>query len=205
MTLKAGGIVLCGGQSRRMGRPKAWLPMGRELLLQRVVRIVREVAQPVVVVAAPRQDLPPLPSEVQVVHDKREGRGPLEGLAAGLRRIQDLGADAAYLSSTDVPFLSAGFVEKVLSLLGESWIAVPLVGEQHHPLAGVYRTACLAAIDRLLAADRLRPIFLFDQVPTRLIGADELTGVDPALDSVRNVNSPEDYQLALRDFAAGRD
>ena len=55
------GIVLCGGQSKRMGKPKAWLPFGGELMLPRVVRILRTVVAPVVVVAAPDQDLPPLP------------------------------------------------------------------------------------------------------------------------------------------------
>ena len=59
-----GAIVLCGGMSRRMGRPKAWLPFGPdEVMLQRVVRLVREVVGPVVVVAAPEQELPMLPGE----------------------------------------------------------------------------------------------------------------------------------------------
>ena len=45
--MNVGGIVLCGGRSSRMGRPKAWLPFGDELMLPRVVRILREVVEPV--------------------------------------------------------------------------------------------------------------------------------------------------------------
>ena len=51
--MTSGAVVLCGGESRRMGRPKAWLPFGPELMLQRVVRLVGTVARPIVVVAAP--------------------------------------------------------------------------------------------------------------------------------------------------------
>ena len=47
-----GGIVLCGGQSRRMGRPKAWLPFAGETMLARVVRLLSEAVSPIVVVAS---------------------------------------------------------------------------------------------------------------------------------------------------------
>src|SRR6185312_15898389 len=96
--MSLGGIILCGGQSRRMGRPKAWLPFGGEVMLPRVVRLLGEVVAPVAVVAAPGQDLPPLPAGVDVVRDEEEGRGPLQGLAAGLAALAGR-ADAAYLSS----------------------------------------------------------------------------------------------------------
>src|SRR5207244_3557337 len=75
---RVGGIVLCGGQSKRMGRPKAWLPFGDEVMLPRVVRLLGEIVKPVVVVAAPGQDVPPLPADMSVVRDEEKGRGPLQ-------------------------------------------------------------------------------------------------------------------------------
>src|SRR5471030_81633 len=95
------GIVLCGGQSKRMGQPKAWLPIAGELMLPRVVRLLREVVTPIVVVAAPDQDVPPLPDDVQIVRDEKQDRGPLQGLAAGLAALQG-SVDAAFASSCDV-------------------------------------------------------------------------------------------------------
>lgn len=197
--MKTGGIVVCGGESRRMGRPKAWLPLGGEVLLQRVVRLVGEAVQPVVVVAAPQQEVPPLPAAVRLVRDEEKGRGPLEGLAAGLAALQGH-VDAAYLSSCDVPFLKPAFIRRLVELIGDRSICVPHVGEYHHPLAAVYRLDVLAAVRRLLAQDRLRPFFLFQELPTRVVSAAELADVDPTFDSLRNLNTPADYDEAVRLF-----
>lgn len=193
-----GGIVLCGGQSKRMGRPKAWLPFAGETLLPRVIRLMGEAVSPIVVVAAPEQDLPELSEEVRIVRDEERGRGPLQGLAAGLAALQGQ-VDAAYASSCDVPFLRPAFIRRMIELLGDSQICVPRVGEYHHPLAAVYRLEVLAAVSKLLEQDRLRPVFLFDSVPTRMVEARELSDVDPTFETLRNLNTPEEYEQALRD------
>src|SRR5208282_478076 len=134
--MKIAGIVLCGGQSKRMGRPKAWLPFAGEIMLPRVVRLLGEVVRPIVVVATPEQDVPLLPDDVRIVRDEVRGRGHLQGLAAGLSALAGA-ADHAYLTSCDVPFLQPAFVRRLVGLLGEHHICVPRVGEFHHPLAAV--------------------------------------------------------------------
>ncbi|MCI0701685.1 MAG: molybdenum cofactor guanylyltransferase [Planctomycetia bacterium] len=182
-----------------MGRPKAWLPFGDELMLQRVVGVLREVVEPVVVVAAPGQDVLPLPREVEIVRDEIEGLGPLGGLAAGLSALEGK-ADAAYLSSCDVPFLKVEFVRRIIELLGDASVSVPRVDGFHHPLASCYRITVLPHVHELLSANRLRPVFLFDALPTRVIEADELADIDPRFDSLRNLNTPEEYEEALREL-----
>jgi molybdopterin-guanine dinucleotide biosynthesis protein A len=199
---RAGGIVLCGGQSKRMGQAKAWLPFAGELMLPRVVRLLSQVVKPIVVVAAPDQDVPPLPADVALVRDEEKGRGPLEGLAAGLNHLSGK-ADAAYVSSCDVPFLMPAFVRRLIDLLGNHAICVPKVGDRFHSLAAVYRIDVLPAARDLLAQNRLRPVFLFEKVPTRVVSEAELADVDPTLQSLRNLNTPEEYEAALQDYRAG--
>src|SRR6185312_9226654 len=112
---EAAGIVLAGGRSSRMGTPKATLEWHGSTLLRRVVGIVaRAVDGPVVVVRAPGQALPALPAGVDVVEDAREGRGPLQGLAAGLAAVR-ADAPVAFVSSTDVPLLHPRFVRRVVA------------------------------------------------------------------------------------------
>jgi molybdopterin-guanine dinucleotide biosynthesis protein A len=178
-----------------MGRPKAGLPFGSELMLQRVVRLLGQVVDPLVVVAAVQQDLPPLPPDVRVVRDRRENRGPLEGLCVGLEALQDR-ADAAYATSCDVPLLVPQFVQMMLQRLGDHQVAVPVDGEFHHPLAAVYRTNVLPEIQSLLAADQLRPRFLFERVRTCRVPVEELRAVDPELQTLANLNTPDDYFAA---------
>src|SRR5579863_9982051 len=99
--MTAGGIVLCGGRSTRMGLPKATLPFGPETMLQRVVRLLGTAVSPIVAVAAREQVLPELPESVIVTRDEREQRGPLEGLRAGLRALPS-SIGVAYVTSCDV-------------------------------------------------------------------------------------------------------
>jgi molybdopterin-guanine dinucleotide biosynthesis protein A len=167
-------------------------------MLTRVVGVLRDAIEPIVVVAAEAQDLPALPESVRIVRDELPGRGPLQGLAAGLAALEGHVA-AAFVSSCDVPLLRATFVKRMIELLGDHQACVPKVGEFFHPLAAVYRIEVLARVRQLLAADRLRTTDLLDEVTTRIVTADELRDVDPKLESLRNLNTPADYEDALRD------
>ena len=191
------GIVLCGGHSSRMGRPKLALPFGPELMLQRVVRLVGQSVDRVVVVSAAGQELPQLPSTVEMVQDRDPDRGPLEGLAAALRTLRDR-ADTVYVTACDVPLLLPAFVSRVIHLCDGYQAAVPYIDGFAEPLAAAYSVDVLPRVEDLLANDRLRPAFLFDLVSTRRITAEELTDVDPDLESLANLNRPEDYHKALK-------
>jgi molybdopterin-guanine dinucleotide biosynthesis protein A len=163
-----------------MGLPKATLPFGAETMLQRVVRLLGDVVSPIVVVAAREQSLPPLPDAIGITRDEREAKGPLEGIRAGL---------------TAVP----AFVERMIDLMGDHDIAVIEVDGFPHPLSAIYRRDTLPHVERLLAADRLRPVFLFDAVRTRRVKPAEMIVVDPELRTLRNLNTPEEYRAALAD------
>ena len=197
---KRGAIVLCGGKSSRMGRDKATLPFGPELMLQRVVRIVSQVvdANAIVVVASPSQILPELPENIIVARDELPHRGPLAGIAAGLRRMPSC-VQAVYATSCDVPLMVPEFVSLMFERLGNNHeIAVPFDGHYHHPLAAVYRLRVRGGVDSLLDADLLRPRFLFEEVSTNEVLVEELRRVDPSLSTLMNLNCPEDYQSALQ-------
>jgi molybdenum cofactor guanylyltransferase len=196
--MRKGAIILCGGKSSRMGRDKATLPFGPELMLQRVVRLISDVVElaNIAVVGSSHQSLPILPEGVLIARDIQEYRGPLAGLATGLRALADRD-DAVYVTACDVPLLVPAFVDRMFNLLGEHDIAVPFDGEHHHPLAAVYRPAVLPHVQRLLDSERLRPRFLFDEVRTREVPVDELRAVDPRLATLENLNHEQDYLAAL--------
>jgi len=188
-----------------MGSAKAALEWHGSTLLRRTVGIVgRAVDGPVVVVRAAGQPLPELPATTIVVDDPRAGKGPVQGIAAGLAALRGL-AEAAFVTSTDLPFLHPAFVRRVLGEFGGPGgpeVALPVARGYQQPLAAGYRTDLAERAERLVREDRLRPAFLFDQcVVTRL---DETTlrtdpllaAADPDLDSLHNVNTPTEYESA---------
>jgi molybdopterin-guanine dinucleotide biosynthesis protein A len=182
-----------------MGRPKAWLPFGPERLLQRVVRLVGTVAKPIVLVAAAGQELPELPADIAVVRDPVAGRGPLQGLAAGLSALSE-SVDLVFCTATDVPFLEPRWITRLIDLIGDQDLAIPYIGERYHPLAALYRRAAvLPTIEGMLLEDRLKVKSLVDRVRTRVVSEDEMRVVDPRLWTLRNVNDPEEYRRALRE------
>jgi molybdopterin-guanine dinucleotide biosynthesis protein A len=153
------------------------------------------VVWPIVVVSAPGQELPALPEGVILTHDEREARGPLEGLRAGLKALPTA-VDRAYVTSCDVPLLVTGFVTEMLALADGHDVAVMEIDGFPHPLSAIYRRATLPFIEALLAQDKLRPVFLYEQVDTRKVRPDEIT-TDAALQTLRNLNTREDYEQAL--------
>jgi molybdopterin-guanine dinucleotide biosynthesis protein A len=186
-----------------MGSSKAALDWHGSTLVRRVTGLVaRSVDGPVVAVSAPGQRLPELDPAVEVVADAREGRGPLQGLAAGLAAIGDR-AQVAYVSSTDVPLLHPAFVRVVVSAFSDGVdVVLPEIAGYRQPLAAGYRIGLLGLVEELIAADRLRPAFLFERCEVvrlsdqAMLRDDAVARLDPELGSVSNLNEPADYERA---------
>jgi molybdopterin-guanine dinucleotide biosynthesis protein A len=205
MVAVSAGVVLAGGRSSRMGTSKAALEWHGSVLLYRTVGIVaRATGGPVVVVRASDQELPDLPKGTRVVDDPRQGKGPVQGIAAGLAALEGQ-AEVAFISSTDMPFLHPAFIRRVLRVVAEDAgtdVALPVARGYPQPLAAAYRVSLAATAERLVKEDRLRPAFLFSECATvRLddaaLKADPLIGaLDPDLDSVVNINTQEEYLQA---------
>lgn len=198
-TARAAGIVLAGGRSSRMGTSKAALDWFGVPLLARVAGLVgRAVDGPVVVVRAPGQGLPPLPARVEVVDDPVEGRGPLQGIAVGLDAVAGR-AETAFVTATDLPLLHPAYVRRVLALLDEDTdVVVPQVHGFPQPLAAAYRVALSPLVTSLVGDGVRRPPDLFTQCRVvrpdeeELLAGAELARVDPQIDSLRGVNTPDE-------------
>jgi molybdopterin-guanine dinucleotide biosynthesis protein A len=195
-----------------MGTPKAALEWHGSTLLYRTVGIVaRATGGPVVVVRASGQELPALPGGTIVVDDPREGKGPVQGIAAGLAALSGR-AETAFVTSTDLPFLHPAFITRVLRVLDTASspdfaspdVALPVARGYQQPLAAAYRSALAELAERLVRQDRLRPAFLFAECGVArlddqaLLSDPALAARDPDLDSVLNVNTPDDYLAARR-------
>ena len=125
---------------------------------------------------------------MRVVEDAREGRGPLQGILAGLQAVD---ADVAFVASVDLPLLHPRFVAAVCRGAEGVDAAVPHVAGYRQPLAAAYRPALAPLVAELVEAGRMKPAFLFERCETRWL--EQL----PHPESVRNLNEREDYEAAL--------
>jgi len=202
--MRLGSIILAGGKSDRMGRPKASLPFGDNTLLGRTVATLLSCTYPVVVVARDarqvEEELPPVPVEADIIHDAEEhrGSGPLAGLLMGLGHVNDKCA-AAFLTGCDVPFLTPAAVEWLAEQLGDHDLVMPEVSGVLQPLCGIYRTSIELAVRKLLASDDRSLHGLTGSTKARVLTEAEVSAFDPSLRFLRGVNSPEEYQAALRE------
>lgn len=188
--MRAGGIVLCGGRSSRMGRDKAWLPWRGRPMVEHVVEVLRGVVDEVLVVSSSELELPPL--EARVVVDREPARGPLAGIREGLAALE---SDLAFVCGTDSPFLTPAYVEALLSQRGA---AAPEVDGFVQTLAAVYPRAALPRAQELLDRGRGRPLHLLEAVGYRKLASESL----PDLESVRGFNTPDEYLQAVRESDA---
>ena len=205
MSAATAAIVLAGGRSTRMGREKATLDWHGSTLLRRAVGIVaRCVDGPVVVVRATGQDLPPLPAGVELATDEREARGPLQGIAAGLRALAGR-AEIVFVTGVDAPLLHPALVAHVIAALQpDDDVVLPHAHGFPHPLAAAYRAATMAPlVAEQLAHDRLGTRPLFERCRVRRLDAAALladpavAALDPDLRSLHNLNEPGEYAAAL--------
>ena len=163
------GIVLAGGESRRMGRDKATLPIpgsaggsGANTMVEYVVGVVGQRCEPVFVVGAQGQPLPPL-GAARVVRDEVRGLGPLPAIARGLRAASEAGKRIAFVCAVDMPFLAVELIDDLArrALETNAEVVLPWDGQDHF-LAAVYRTGLADRADALVAAGERRMSALVD-------------------------------------------
>jgi len=190
------GLILAGGQARRMGGgDKALLPLGGQTLL---ARVIERLGPQCSALALSANGDPGRFAEfaLPVLSDERpDFSGPLAGLLAGLDYAQTTAdiADVVTMAA-DTPFLPLDLVMRLRGARAAagSEIAVARSGGREHHLAALWPVSIAGALRRALFDEGLRKVGVFAS-RYRLIHAD--WAIEP-LDPFFNVNTPEDLLRA---------
>lgn len=189
------GVVLAGGESRRMGRDKATLPGpdGAATMVEFVVGVLSQRCDPIFVVAAPGQPLPQLTA--RVVRDEIQGLGPLPATGRGLRAAAEAGAQYAFVCAVDMPLLAPELIDRLMQLATktDAEVVLPWDGRSHY-LAAVYRTDLAGRIDALVAAGERKMSALIDASDVQQI---VLSDSRP----LTNVNTDAEFRALVRSSA----
>lgn len=184
------GVILAGGESRRMGRPKALLPIANATLIETVVARVREACSTVLLVTNTPEAYRQL--GIPMVSDALPERRSLVGIYSGLLRTDG----PAFVCACDMPFLNPGLIRHLGALIEGVDAVIPRHDGEYEPLHAVYTPACLDPIRRCLARGDRNTGFL-PEIRVRVVEAEEVRRFDPDLRSFVNINTPEDYARIL--------
>lgn len=185
------GVILAGGESRRLGEPKALARLGGRPLWMWAADALAGLDCPVGVVANDETVAASIPLPVRP--DVRQGRGPLAGIETGLRWAQEEGRAGIFILACDLPGVSAGLVTAIAERWpGRGMALCEAPGPWGvEPLCGVYGVDLAADVARLLDGDRGAPGDLLAVGPVRRVTGDELPpGLLPS--AFHSVNRPED-------------
>jgi molybdopterin-guanine dinucleotide biosynthesis protein A len=181
------GLLLTGGSSSRMGRPKALIEWEGSTLGRRAADALRAVADPVLAVG------PAYDTGLEVVDDTHDG--PLAAFVAGADALRSCGCvGAIVMAACDVPFIDSDVLSLITSELRESDAVIPVVGGRDQPSVSCYSPSAVD-VARALVAEGGRS---FREWAARL-NVNRLAGLDHLFD----VDTPEELERAVNRARSG--
>lgn len=191
------GIILAGGNSRRMGKDKALLPLPGnkgvtfvEYLSTMLTMLCREVL--LVTRDEPQRANYAYLKGVRTLTDRVSGYGPLMGLSSGLNAMHNL---HALVVAVDMPFVQPALLTFLLNQPLTGSLLVPVVNNVPQVLLAIYPRAILPLVEERLQEGRCDPRSLLEVAPVRYIDETQIRQVDPELRSFINVNTPGELSI----------
>lgn len=202
------GLVLCGGNSRRMGTDKAVLDLGGRALLSRAVELLRPLTREVFLATGAVDRYADI--GCRCVHDSVVGGGPLAGLASGLAAAE---TPWVFLLACDMPRVDRELALALVEHARADELDLCVLESERglEPTCGVFHRRCLPAIEEALAAGRRRMNSFWkgtaeDGRPLRAgtLRPGDSNALDPGVDRAVNLNTPEELERERRLVQASR-
>ncbi len=190
--LNAGALILAGGRSRRMGTPKASLPINGGAMIESVLRVVEPIFRRTLVVARPDIALPSL--KAKVIFDRFPDQGPLAGLISGLQATT---YQWCFVTGCDMPFLDPKVIRLMAGQLESAEIIAVRSSGRVQPLHAFYNRDCLGRGESLLREGVTSLMALHGQCQVKVFDEAEFGGGGRLRRSLRDLDTPEEYAAAL--------
>ncbi len=185
-------VILAGGASRRMGRPKHLLPTRRGTLVEYMVeRLAPHFTETLLVGKSPLGS----PAGVRLVEDVRPEQTPLVGIYSALLALE---TPVGFIVGCDMPFVVPDLARALVARSPGFDVVVPKVGGFYEPLLAVYRRSCIPAIEDSLAEGSFRITSIYPSLSVQEVGEEIVRAIDPDLVSLTNLNIPKHLALLAR-------
>lgn len=188
-------FVLAGGKSTRMGSDKALMRLGGQPLIIRALALAKMLTDEVNIVGDPEK----FGTFGKAVQDIYAARGPLGGIHAALRHST---TDHNLILGVDLPFVTSSFLSFLVLAAKSSnaMVTLPSSGGYLQTLCAIYRKEFFRPAESALAAGRNKIDALFPDISVRVIDEPEILAAGFNIAMFRNLNTPEDWRTAEREF-----
>ena len=186
------GIILAGGESRRMGSNKAVLEVDGERMIEAVYHRMADLFEEVMLVTnnPATYDFIPCRKVVDIFPDM----GPMSGIHAALQACR---TPRIFVAACDMPTMNPRLVRNLCAEPGSFDSVVPETPDGLEPLHSVYAQSGFERMQKMLENDERSMLTFLKRASTRIIPRDTVARIDPGFSSFRNINTPEDYRLLI--------
>jgi len=186
------GIILAGGENRRMGTDKALLDINGRPLIEHILSVFAGLFVHTIIVTNTPDHYGKY--GVEMTGDVLDIRGPLTGIYSGLLRSRD---EYNFVAACDMPFLNPRLIAYMGELAAGQDAVVPMFDGFLEPLHAIYRRGILPTIETQVRRQDGRIRGIFDHIQVRYITDDEIVRFDPLKRSFKNLNTPKEYKEAV--------
>ena len=194
-------IILCGGQSRRMGKDERSLIIQDKPMIKHILSTLNHQINEVIIVLNDKSRIDKYsefidPTDytytIKFVEDKIKNKGPLPGIMTGLSYIS---SDYALVLPCDSPYVSRDYINIMFGEISEnSQAIVPYHDDENkiktsEPLHSIYDKNIIPEIEKLIGEDTLHIKGLIEKIETKFVLIDNKKILKKEF---RNLNRPED-------------
>ena len=171
------GVLLAGGQSRRMGRDKREIMISGKSLFHRVLHVLESVFSEIIIVVATISSVVQKLNH-QVVTDLIPDKGSAGGLYTGLTYANN---PQVFVVACDMPFLNPAVIERVCKLSFSNDVTMVRLSHGFQPMHSVYSKQCLPVLHKMINADQLRiqDLLLENDLKTKILEQETIQDIDP--------------------------
>lgn len=188
------GVIIAGGDSKRMGERKALLKLGSQSLVEIIFNKLKKLFAEVIIVSDINSELAHLQGAVLAEDIYKEGgKSPLRGIQAALAVSTQ---PASFVIACDMPFFSLSLIEYMSKFADDNDVVVPQIEGYYQPLFAFYHSRLFDFITKALSEKRYKINELYSQLKVKEIEENAIKSFDPFLFSFYNINTKEAYEKA---------
>ncbi len=189
-----GSIILAGGDSKRLGQPKALLDFYGKSLIAHMVEILQISFDQITLVTDRPELYDNLPVKITGDLLKNEMKSPLRGIHAGLSSSS---LPFQFVIACDMPFLQPDLIEYMAKYAPDYDAVVPCNGSYYQPLHAYYNRRCIEVIEEQISNGHYKVTDFYSKLTIRYINSAEIAKYDPKELSFVNINTWSDYEQAI--------